>query len=122
YVEGLRAGMPTYEYSCRNCGAHFDAWQKMSDDPIEVCPTCGGSVHRIVFPVGLMFKGSGFYSTDNRGSAVTPAAGATDTPASNTANGTGEKTSADTSAAEKKSATTEAATTTSTAGGSKSGD
>lgn len=114
--------MPTYEYSCRNCGAHFDAWQKITDDPIEVCPTCGGSVHRIVFPVGLMFKGSGFYSTDNRGSAVTPAATPASAATSDAANGAGEKKSADSGATEKKSATPEAATTTSTAGGSKSSD
>jgi putative FmdB family regulatory protein len=114
--------MPTYEYSCRNCGAHFDAWQKITDDPIEVCPTCGGSVHRIVFPVGLMFKGSGFYSTDNRGSAVTPAPTTANAATGETANGAGEKKSADSGATETKSATPEAATTTSTAGGSKSSD
>jgi predicted nucleic acid-binding Zn ribbon protein len=104
----------------------------MSDDPIEVCPTCGGSVHRIVFPVGLMFKGSGFYSTDNRGSAASPAGTGANATASdatadsgekkNAANGAGEKKSADSSAAEKKTATPEAATTTSSAGGSKSSD
>ena len=61
--------MPTYDYSCRSCGARFEAWQKMSDDPITICPTCGGPVHRILYPVGLVFKGSGFYSTDNRSSS-----------------------------------------------------
>lgn len=40
----------------------------MSDEPLTTCPTCGGEIHRIVYPVGLVFKGSGFYSTDNRGS------------------------------------------------------
>lgn len=38
----------------------------MTDEPLSTCPTCGGEVHRIVYPVGLVFKGSGFYSTDNR--------------------------------------------------------
>lgn len=106
--------MPTYEYSCRNCGAHFDAWQKITDDPIEICPTCGGSVRRIVFPVGLMFKGSGFYSTDNRGSSVTPPASST-SPASATASDSGEK---------KSSSETSTATATPTAApsGSSSGD
>ncbi|HEX6820233.1 MAG TPA: FmdB family zinc ribbon protein [Ktedonobacterales bacterium] len=102
--------MPTYEYSCRDCGAHFDAWQKITDDPIEVCPTCGGSVRRIVFPVGLMFKGSGFYSTDNRGSSVTPPASSP----SATASEAGEKKSS--------SETTTAAATSSATGGSSSGE
>ena len=64
-LEVVSAAMPTYDYSCRSCGARFEAWQKMTDDPITICPTCGGPVRRIIYPVGLVFKGSGFYSTDN---------------------------------------------------------
>src|SRR5215472_10308250 len=64
--------MPTYEYLCQSCGARFEAWQKMTDDPIETCPTCGNHVRRIIFPVGLVFKGSGFYVNDTR--SHTPAA------------------------------------------------
>ena len=68
--------MPTYEYLCQSCGARFEAWQKITDDPIEVCPTCGEHVRRIIFPVGLVFKGSGFYINDTRSgsSRATPAA------------------------------------------------
>ena len=67
--------MPTYEYACRTCGARFEAWQKITDDPIETCPTCGNPVHRVLYPVGLVFKGAGFYKTDSRGAstAVEPA-------------------------------------------------
>jgi putative FmdB family regulatory protein len=67
--------MPTYEYMCRSCGARFEAWQKITDDPIETCPTCGNAVHRVLYPVGLVFKGGGFYKTDSRsvGSAAEPA-------------------------------------------------
>src|SRR5215470_406170 len=61
--------MPTYEYLCQSCGARFEAWQKMSDDPIDTCPTCGNHVRRIIFPVGLVFKGSGFYVNDTRSAA-----------------------------------------------------
>jgi len=57
--------MPTYEYECLSCGAHFDAFQKMSDSPIDNCINCKGSVRRIVSGgSGLIFKGSGFYITD----------------------------------------------------------
>ena len=68
--------MPTYDYICRSCGGRFEAWQKITDDPIETCPTCGNAVHRVLYPVGLVFKGGGFYKTDSRGvaSAADPAA------------------------------------------------
>ena len=110
--------MPTYEYSCRNCGAHFDAWQKITDDPIETCPTCGGSVRRIVFPVGLMFKGSGFYSTDNRGSAVKPPADTPSASASDTTTSSGEKSAGAKSA----SGAAKAAPTTTTASSAAAGE
>lgn len=58
--------MPTYEYVCPTCGARFEIWQKMSDDPLTTCQTCGGAIHRVLYPAGIVFKGGGFYSTDNR--------------------------------------------------------
>lgn len=61
--------MPTYVYQCSSCGERFEAWQKITDDPIDMCPTCGQPVHRVLFPVGLVFKGGGFYKTDSRGAA-----------------------------------------------------
>jgi putative FmdB family regulatory protein len=67
--KGIDADMPTYEYLCQACGSRFEAWQKITDDPIETCPTCGDHVHRVLYPVGLVFKGSGFYKTDNRGNS-----------------------------------------------------
>ena len=60
--------MPTYEYECDECGVVFERFQHFSDDPLDTCPECGGSVHRVIQPVGIIFKGSGFYVTDNRGS------------------------------------------------------
>jgi putative FmdB family regulatory protein len=80
--------MPTYEYLCQSCGARFEAWQKMSDDPIDTCPTCGNHVRRIIFPVGLVFKGSGFYINDTR-TAATSAKPAED-PASSSTDATAE--------------------------------
>lgn len=64
--------MPTYDYVCETCGNRFEEWQKITDEPTKICPACGGPVHRVIYPVGLVFKGSGFYKTDNR--AATPAA------------------------------------------------
>ncbi|NCF64382.1 MAG: hypothetical protein GWP61_00310 [Chloroflexi bacterium] len=60
--------MPTYQYRCKECGHEFEKRQRMSDDPIKECPVCGGSVRRVVGSVGIVFKGSGFYVTDNRSS------------------------------------------------------
>ena len=58
--------MPTYEYKCDECGLRFERWQHITDPPLATCPECGGTVHRLLQPVGIIFKGSGFYSTDNR--------------------------------------------------------
>ncbi|MFN2302892.1 MAG: FmdB family zinc ribbon protein [Anaerolineales bacterium] len=59
--------MPTYTYQCENCGIRFDQYQKFSEDPLIVCPECGEPTLRKVYqPVGIVFKGKGFYATDNR--------------------------------------------------------
>lgn len=57
--------MPTYEYECNDCSHHFEKFQKMTDEPIKVCPKCNGNVKRLINSgAGLIFKGSGFYVTD----------------------------------------------------------
>ena len=56
--------MPTYEYKCSDCSHQFERFQKMSDEPETECELCGGLVQRILFPVAVHFKGSGFYTTD----------------------------------------------------------
>ena len=59
--------MPTYEYRCANCEEHLEVVQSFSDDPLTTCPNCGKKTLRKVFsPVGIVFKGSGFYKTDSR--------------------------------------------------------
>ncbi len=59
--------MPIYTYECESCGQRFDAKQSFNDAPLTICPDCEGSVHRVIQPVGIVFKGSGFYVTDSRG-------------------------------------------------------
>ena len=56
--------MPTYEYRCDACGATYELFQKMSDPPLETCEACGGPVRKVLYPVAIHFKGSGFYTTD----------------------------------------------------------
>jgi putative FmdB family regulatory protein len=62
--------MPIYEYKCEN-GHVFDVMQKLSDDPLTLCIECGAPVRKVMHPVNISFKGSGFYSTDYRGGAKT---------------------------------------------------
>ena len=59
------AAMPTYEYRCRDCGHTFEIVQRMSDDPLTVCPNCGGELRKVFTPPAISFKGSGFYATDH---------------------------------------------------------
>lgn len=58
--------MPTYEYVCRDCNEHLEVVQSFRDDPLATCGKCGGSLRKVFTPAGIIFKGSGFYSTDNR--------------------------------------------------------
>jgi putative FmdB family regulatory protein len=62
--------MPTYEYACRNCSHRFETRQKMTDEPLTICPECGGHIRRVLFPAGIVFKGSGFYKTDHASGSV----------------------------------------------------
>jgi len=57
--------MPTYDYECDKCGKKFEKFQKMSDNPIKKCPSCGGKAQRLIGGGGgIIFKGSGFYEND----------------------------------------------------------
>lgn len=58
--------MPTYQYRCTECGTELEAVQKFSDEPLTVCPECSGRLRKVFNAVGVVFKGSGFYATDNR--------------------------------------------------------
>ena len=65
--------MPTYEYACVECGQHIEVVQSMSDPPLAVCAACGGRLRKVFSPIGIVFKGSGFYRTDSRGKSSTSA-------------------------------------------------
>lgn len=62
--------MPTYQYACTSCGEQTEAVQRFTDDPLTVCPACGGGLRKVFSPVGIVFKGSGFYRTDSRNGSV----------------------------------------------------
>ena len=58
--------MPVYEYACTTCGERTEARQSFDDPPLEECPVCGGRLRKLYSPVGIVFKGSGFYSTESK--------------------------------------------------------
>ena len=103
--------MPTYGYRCESCHQEFDVWQRMTDEPGAPCPKCGGKGKRQFFPAGLVFKGSGFYVTDNRGSVPS---------SSSSSNGSGDGGSKSAEGGSKTSKTSKPDSG-SSSGGSKSG-
>ena len=84
--------MPTYQYTCTECGEPVEAVQKFTDAPLTVCTACGGRLRKVFSPVGIVFKGSGFYRTDSRNGA-TATAPATKEKASDSASSSGESSS-----------------------------
>jgi len=85
--------VPTYQYTCTECGEPLEAVQKFTDAPLTVCPACGGRLRKVFSAVGIVFKGSGFYRTDSRNGsrAAEPAASSSSTSDSGSSNGSADK-------------------------------
>ncbi|MFB8021383.1 FmdB family zinc ribbon protein [Streptomyces rubiginosohelvolus] len=101
--------MPTYQYQCTECGEGLEAVQKFTDDALTVCPSCDGRLKKVFSAVGIVFKGSGFYRNDSRGSSSssTPASSASkssDSGSSSSSTGSDTKSSASSSASSSSSA------------------
>jgi putative FmdB family regulatory protein len=65
--------VPTYDYQCRTCGTVTEVIHSMLADGPTTCERCGGELRRVLFPTGIIFKGSGFYRNDSRAAATPPA-------------------------------------------------
>lgn len=76
--------MPTYQYTCNDCGHFLEAVQSFSDDALTVCPECGGTLRKVYNAVGVVFKGSGFYRTDSRGTSSSSSASSASSSTSET--------------------------------------
>jgi putative FmdB family regulatory protein len=72
--------MPTYTYRCDTCGHGFEAVQRFADEPLTECPECGAPIRRVIQPVGVVFKGSGWYITDSRPKSSSDSAGGPSKP------------------------------------------
>jgi putative FmdB family regulatory protein len=107
--------VPTYQYACTDCGDRSEVVQRFTDDPLTVCSACGGKLRKVFSPVGIVFKGSGFYRTDSRnGSSTVPAGRDKDKDSSaSSSNGSGSSSSESSSGSSDKSS--------SGSGGDKSG-
>ena len=81
--------MPTYQYACTECGDRSEVVQQFSDDPLTVCSACGGKLRKIFSPVGIVFKGSGFYRTDSRNGSNSVSAAKDGSSKDGSANGSG---------------------------------
>lgn len=102
--------MPTYAYTCTECGHSFDIHQSFSDDALTECPHCGGKLRKLFSSVGVVFKGSGFYRTDSRSGLTSSSA-----PAKSGGNSTTSSSSSSTN-----STTTTSSTSTPSTGSSSS--
>ena len=71
--------MPKYQYRCDDCSNEFEQFQKFSEDALTVCPTCEGFIRRVIGPVGVVFKGSGWYINDSRPSTESSSKAPADT-------------------------------------------
>jgi putative FmdB family regulatory protein len=80
--------VPTYQYACTVCDERLEAVQKFTDDPLTTCEACGGPLRKVYSPVGIVFKGSGFYRTDSRNGSGRP--GAKDKDKDKQASGAGD--------------------------------
>jgi putative FmdB family regulatory protein len=116
--------VPTYQYACTDCGDESEVVQRFTDDPLTVCSACGGKLRKVFSPVGIVFKGSGFYRTDSRNGSGAVRAGKDkdkdkDTAASSSSPSSTTDKSANGSSADSGSSK---ATAGSSAGGDKGGD
>lgn len=109
--------MPTYVYACTSCGEGLEAVQKFADEPLTQCPACGGRLRKVFSPVGVVFKGSGFYKTDSRSTSKKPTS---DSGAKSDTKPATDTDSASTSKESSKDSSTTSTSTTSTSSSSSS--
>lgn len=93
--------MPTYEYRCADCGSHIEVVQSFKDDPLTTCGLCQGELKKVFHPVGVVFKGSGFYINDSRSSKAQTTPAQSESSNSDAKSGDTTKTSAESSTGDK---------------------
>ncbi|MFC8387506.1 FmdB family zinc ribbon protein [Streptomyces sp. NPDC057238] len=107
--------MPTYQYQCTECGEGLEAVQKFTDDALTECPNCQGRLKKVFSAVGIVFKGSGFYRNDSRGSS------SSSSPASSKSSSTSSSTSSSSSSSDSGSSSSSGSSSGSSGSGSTAG-
>ncbi|WP_189145456.1 FmdB family zinc ribbon protein [Streptomyces lacrimifluminis] len=97
--------MPTYQYQCTECAEGLEAVQKFTDDALTECPSCGGRLKKVFSAVGIVFKGSGFYRNDSRGSSSSSAPAASKPSTSSTSSSSDSSSSSSSSGSSSSSST-----------------
>ncbi|NEY32475.1 FmdB family transcriptional regulator [Streptomyces sp. PRKS01-65] len=87
--------MPTYQYQCTECGEGLEAVQKFTDDALTECPSCKGRLKKVFSAVGIVFKGSGFYRNDSRGSSSSSSPASSSKSSSSTSSSSASSSSSD---------------------------
>ncbi|MFJ1720900.1 FmdB family zinc ribbon protein [Streptomyces sp. NPDC088244] len=105
--------MPTYQYQCTECGEGLEAVQKFTDDALTVCPSCDGRLKKVFSAVGIVFKGSGFYRNDSRGSSSSSTSASSSAKASGSASSDSSSSSTSTGSDSKSSASSTASSSSS---------
>ncbi|MEU5087255.1 FmdB family zinc ribbon protein [Streptomyces sp. NPDC021356] len=108
--------MPTYQYQCTECGEGLEAVQKFTDDALTECPNCGGRLKKVFSAVGIVFKGSGFYRNDSRGSSSSSSPASSSKQATTSSSSSSDSSSSGSGSSSSTSST--ASTSTSSAGSS----
>ncbi|MFC5217764.1 FmdB family zinc ribbon protein [Streptomyces coerulescens] len=94
--------MPTYQYQCTECGEGLEAVQKFTDDALTECPNCQGRLKKVFSAVGIVFKGSGFYRNDSRGSSSSSSPASAKSSSSSTDSSSSSSTSTTSSSSDSK--------------------
>ncbi|MEV5861791.1 FmdB family zinc ribbon protein [Streptomyces sp. NPDC052071] len=110
--------MPTYQYQCTECGEGLEAVQKFTDDALTVCPNCEGRLKKVFSAVGIVFKGSGFYRNDSRGSSSSSTLATSSSKASDSSTGSASSKTDSKPAASASSSASSSASTSSSSGSS----
>ncbi|MFG2603909.1 FmdB family zinc ribbon protein [Streptomyces sp. NPDC048514] len=98
--------MPTYQYQCTECGEGLEAVQKFTDDALTVCPNCDGRLKKVFSAVGIVFKGSGFYRNDSRGSTSSSSTASKPSSSSDSKSSSASSSSASSTSSDSKSSST----------------
>jgi putative FmdB family regulatory protein len=113
--------MPTYEYRCKDCGEHLEVVQSFRDDPLTECPRCSGTLKKVFQPIGIAFKGTGFYKTDSRSSSSRSSSSANGSSSTSEKAGTSSDSGSGSSSSDSGSSSSSSGSSSGSSGSSSSG-